>query len=718
MGGLALAYAALTWLILTYFTTDGDISVVWIPSGLGVAIVLLLGTRYWPAIFGGAMLAYLVVGRAFWPSLFIAASNVIEPLLVAWVLQRMGRFSKRLDTPPDFFKLMLAGALSAALAAALGVMTLTAFGIVPPANSPHGLLQWWMGNLLGITLGAPLLLVWRGWPRRWFESPRRRLETVLFLTTSVLASQILFGDWLHGAEVPRSYLMFLFVSWGALRFGRRGATLIVLLAAGHGLFGALHGYGVFAADLQQTQLGNFWLYIMTLGFVGITLATTINAMFRNEETIQRQAHYDELTQLPNRRLFRDRLQQMMRQVLRHGGALSLLLIDLDRFKEVNDTLGHNAGDDLLVDAARRIRGCIRDTDTVARMGGDEFVVILGDLTDHAGIERVAQSILDRLTEPFMLGTEQVYVSASIGIALYPDDAADIETLLKHADQAMYVSKGLGRNCYSYFTGEMQQQAQKRLRLTNDLRGALARQELRVYYQPIVELATGKIHKAEALLRWQHPTRGLVNPVDFIPLAEESGMIGAIGDWVFRQAANQCKLLKLQYDASFQISVNKSPAQFRNDEPRAQQWLKLLDELGLAGQGITIEITEGLLLDAGDTVQTRITALREAGMQVAIDDFGTGYSSLSYLKKFDIDHLKIDRSFVSNLEHNPDDLALCEAIIVMAHKLGLKVIAEGVETPLQRDMLQAAGCDFAQGFLFSRPVPADQFEALLHDGKTK
>jgi integral membrane sensor domain MASE1 len=241
------------------------------------------------AAFSGALLAYLVVGRAFWPSLFIAGSNVIEPLLVAWVLQRMGRFSRRLETPQDFFKLMLAGALSAALAAAIGVMTLTAFGIVPFAHFPHGMLQWWMGNLLGIMLGAPLLLVWRGWPRRWFENPRRRLETVLFLTTSVLASQVLFGDWLHGAEVPRSYLMFLFASWGALRFGRRGATLIVLLAAGHGLLGALHGYGVFAADLQQTQLGNFWLYIMTLGFVGITLATTINAMFRNEETNHRQA---------------------------------------------------------------------------------------------------------------------------------------------------------------------------------------------------------------------------------------------------------------------------------------------------------------------------------------------------------------------------------------------------------------------------------------------
>ena len=286
--------------------------------------------------------------------------------------------------------------------------------------------------------------------------------------------------------------------------------------------------------------------------------------------------------------------------------------------------------------------------------------------------------------------------------------------MKNADQAMYLAKKSGRNRFRYFTAALQEAAQTRMRLVNDLRGALAGQQFRVFYQPIVTLANGAIHKAEALLRWQHPTRGFISPAEFIPVAEETGMIIDIGDWVFREVASQAAHWRASHYAKFQISVNVSPVQFRHQGTNFKAWLDYLQKLDLPGQNIVLEITEGLLMDANTSITEQLLAFRDAGIRVSLDDFGTSYSSLSYLKKFDIDYLKIDQSFVRNLADDGSDQALCEAIIVMAHKLGLKVIAEGVETEQQRDLLAAYGCDYAQGWLYSKAVPPEQFEVLLRE----
>ena len=439
----------------------------------------------------------------------------------------------------------------------------------------------------------------------------------------------------------------------------------------------------------------------------------VTAKKQSEQLIWQQANFDTLTQLPNRRMFLDRLAHDMLKSQRDRSRIAILFIDLDHFKEVNDTLGHQQGDVLLIDAARRISACVRKSDTVARLGGDEFTVILCELETSDHVERIAQGILDRLLQPFELGQEQAFVSASIGITLYPDDAIDIDDLLKHADQAMYAAKGAGRNRYSYFTPTLQVAALNRMRLTNDLRGALKGQQFELYFQPIVHLASGAIHKAEALIRWHHPQRGLVSPLEFIPLAEASGLIIDIGEWVFHESARWVQRWRQQCHAEFQVSLNQSPLEFQREGGSYQVWLQHLQSLALPGQSLVVEITEGLLLDASDAVSNRLLELRDAGIQVALDDFGTGYSSLSYLKKFDIDYLKIDRSFTRNLAPDSSDMALSEAIIVMAHKLGLKVIAEGVETPEQRDLLAAAGCDYGQGYLFAKPMPAAQFDALLH-----
>lgn len=431
-----------------------------------------------------------------------------------------------------------------------------------------------------------------------------------------------------------------------------------------------------------------------------------------EELIWTQANFDTLTGLPNRNMFRTRLDQEARKSYREGLSFALLLIDLDQFKEVNDTLGHAVGDLLLQEATHRIRACVRKSDTVARLGGDEFIIILSALDEASHVESVAQKIVGRLIEPFHLGDDVAYVSASVGITLYPKDAADIDSLMKNVDQAMYAAKQKGRNRFSYFTQSLQDDAQNRLRLINDLRGALQAGQFSLHFQPIVELSTGLIHKAEALIRWQHPERGMVSPAEFIPLAEEAGFINEIGDWVFKESVRWAKFWSHLCPDSCQVSVNMSPIQFQHGGRICEKWSEFLADSGLPGNHMVIEITEGLLLNAESAVLDALLCFRDAGIQVAIDDFGTGYSSLSYLNKFDIDYLKIDRSFVTNLEADANSMALSEAIIAMAHKLGLKVIAEGVETEGQRSLLAAAGCDYAQGYLFSRPVPPEKFEELL------
>lgn len=439
----------------------------------------------------------------------------------------------------------------------------------------------------------------------------------------------------------------------------------------------------------------------------VALFSDITEQKQTQALIWSQANFDVLTRLPNRQLFHERLMAQIDRARSVGDSLAVLLIDLDQFKEVNDNLGHDKGDALLIEVARRITQELGESVSCARVGGDEFAVTLSGSQVAAAAELLAQRLVAVLALPVRLGVERVFVSASIGIALFPNNSRSAEDLLRHADQALYAAKDKGRNGYCFFTGALEETAQARMRLGNALRDALAGEQFEVHYQPIVEMGSGRIRKAEALLRWRHPTRGMVGPDEFIPLAESSGLIVDIGDWVFRQAAALTRRLRARF-GEFQISVNVSPVQFRNGHSLSGCWLGHLAEQELPAQSLVVEITEGLLLDLGAEVRGELLALRDAGLQTALDDFGTGYSSLAYLKKLNIDYLKIDRMFVRNLETEADDRVLCDAMIAMAHKLGLKVIAEGVETAAQRDLLYVAGCDYGQGYLFSRPLSEAAF----------
>jgi diguanylate cyclase (GGDEF)-like protein/PAS domain S-box-containing protein len=443
----------------------------------------------------------------------------------------------------------------------------------------------------------------------------------------------------------------------------------------------------------------------------LALITDITGSKLSTELVWHQANFDALTALPNRHMFLDRLLHETRKADRNGAFLALLFLDLDHFKEINDRHGHAMGDLVLIEATRRIASCVRGTDTLARLGGDEFTVILPGL-DHVGsVERVARTMISMLSLPFELSGEKAFLSGSIGIALYPPDAQDMNALVERADQAMYASKNGGRNRFSYYTPELQEAAQARQCIAADLRAAIAAQQFEIWYQPIVSLQTGAVHKAEALLRWRHPTRGLLAPAEFIPFAESNGLIVEIGDWVFREAARQAQRWQRLVDPTFQVSVNKSPVQFRRDAALYEGWIVYLKELALPANSIVIEITESVLMDGVEQVIERLRQYRAMGLQVSLDDFGVGYASLSHLKRFDIDFVKIDQSFIATLEDDDGDLTMCEAIIAMAHKLGLKVVAEGVETKVQRALLVDAGCDYAQGYIFARPMPAAEFEIM-------
>lgn len=443
------------------------------------------------------------------------------------------------------------------------------------------------------------------------------------------------------------------------------------------------------------------------------LEDRIAAVGHAERRIRHLAYNDTLTELPNRMQFMDILNQTIDRARDKGQMFALLFLDLNRFKNVNDTLGHDAGDRLLIAAGRRIRHCVRAGDSVARFGGDEFTVLLEDMTSAAADSVASQKICLALAAPFEIDGHDIYVSASIGISVYPADGMDGNTLLKHADSAMYRAKK-NSSGYEFYESGMEATISEHVKMEGALRRAEGRNELLVYYQPKAVLATGVMSGMEALVRWKHPEFGLVSPDRFIPLAEETGLIVSIGAWVLRTA---CAQAKIWADAGMPlaVAVNLSGVQLRQrnfvDSVRA-----VLAETGLDPAHLELEITESVLMEQAKEALSTLHQLKEIGVQLAIDDFGTGYSSLSYLKRFPVDTLKIDRSFVCDVTSDPDDAALVTGIIALAHSLRLKVVAEGVETAEQRDFLVRCDCDFIQGYLLSQPVPPEVFERKMLDAE--
>ena len=435
---------------------------------------------------------------------------------------------------------------------------------------------------------------------------------------------------------------------------------------------------------------------------------------RANAELEQFAYYDPLTGLANRALFQDRLPQAIGRVERNERLMGLMFLDLDRFKEINDTLGHDAGDVLLQSVAKRLEERLRRTDTIARLGGDEFTIILEGLSGVEEVAAIAQEILDVMDPPFTLEGHEVFVSTSIGIAIYPNDGDNTDVLMKNADAAMYRAKEHGRNNYQFYTADMNAKSVERLALESRLRRALEREEFQLYYQPQVDLNTGQVIGMEALIRWRRSdTSELVSPAEFIPLAEETGLIVPIGEWVMRTACAQNRAWQDAGLPPLRVAVNLSARQFRQDD-LADYLAKVLKDARLAPQYLELELTEGHLIEHSHAGAT-LAELKAMGHPLSVDDFGTGYSSLSYLKRFPIDTLKIDRSFVMDITTDPDAAAIANAIIALAQSLRLKVIAEGVETEGQLDFLRSKGCHEVQGYLFGPPIPAEQVAQKMQNG---
>jgi diguanylate cyclase (GGDEF)-like protein/PAS domain S-box-containing protein len=445
------------------------------------------------------------------------------------------------------------------------------------------------------------------------------------------------------------------------------------------------------------------------GFRGV--GRDVTQARQDEQKVLELARFDSLTGLPNRNMFLGELDRAIARARRHDTPFALCFIDLDRFKTINDTLGHDAGDSLLKTMATRLRGALRENDLVARLGGDEFVVLLEGATGAAELSQIAAKLLAAVGEPLSLRACSFLVTGSIGIAVFPDDGDDAASLLQHADAAMYLAKDKGKNQVQFYTAELADLAAAQFALESALRLALVRDELRLHYQPKIDVASGRMVGVEALARWLHPVRGLVPPAEFIPLAEERGLIVPIGRWVFQAACRQIRDWRAAGLAALPVAVNLSARQF-GSETLIDDLTDAMAQYGVCAQDLEVELTESVLMAEPERANALLQRLHALGLRISIDDFGTGYSSLSYLKRFPARTVKIDRSFISGLPHDVDDRAITEAVIAMAHSLGLLVVAEGVETAEQLDTLRRLGCDEAQGFLLGRPMPAAELALRL------
>jgi len=487
------------------------------------------------------------------------------------------------------------------------------------------------------------------------------------------------------------------------KYSEKGQQEVSLFGVNREVVGLRKNFSAFPLELKTSQLSiqNRLLYI--------TSARDISDRKDAEQRIRYMASHDSLTNLPNRTLLQDRIQQTLAHNRRRKQQAAVLFIDLDKFKAINDTLGHDYGDGLLKEVAERLLPEVRSEDTVARQGGDEFIILLCQISHPQDAGTIAQELLNALTRPFYIKGKELHVSASIGIAIFPEDGDTTETLMKNSDIAMYHAKESGRGNFQFFSAKLNAQALEKQSLIVDLRHAIERNELFLVYQPVVDMLSGDVTGMEVLLRWQHPVIGLVSPVKFIPLAEESGLILSIGEWVLKAACAQLLAWQNQGYGVPRLAINLSAKEFRQ-KTLAANIAFILKEAGVEANSIGIEITESMLVQNIDEVVETLLQLSNMGLEISIDDFGTGYSSLSYLKRFPINKLKIDKSFVDDIATHPDDAAIVKAIIAMAHGLSMKVVTEGVETKEQLDFLRQHGCEQYQGYFFSKPLPSAEIAA--------
>lgn len=715
------------------FETTPEVPIWYPPSALDITLILVFGLRYTPALWLNTWLHEYLVSHRHLSFVTVQIFDLVTTAGYAGasaLLLFQLRINPRLRSLRDVIWFIIVAALGAPLVVgSLQVANLIWSGFLPQSQWLNYTLHYWAGNATGIAMLTPvLLIVLRQLPSVWRHREQNppTIETKLVLPSRREVPEFLLenlalgvGIW-AGYAVPRgphldySYFTFLPLIWISLRHGFERAAVTVLFV------------NVSVAFLVRAQFGQSNLFALQFGLMAISQtglilgavasqqALTEKALRDSAAQLTHNAFHDPLTGLPNRTLFMNRLKFAIEQHRSDPNSqFALLFLDLDRFKVINDSLGHTLGDRLLVAIAERLRACLRSRDTIARFGGDEFTILLEELSDTSNAVCVAERIQAELLLPFTLRGQEMFMTASIGIA-FSGTKGDIqpEDILRDADIAMYHAKVQGSACYQIFDMRMHDEAVVRLQMETELRYAVERQELRVYYQPLVWLATGRIAGFEALVRWQHPQRGLLSPAQFLAVAEEAGLLGLIDQWVMCEACRQIRQWQqLLKGGQLTISTNLGNKQFAQPT-LVEQISQVLQETSLDAECLKLEITEDVLVENGEAATTKLLQLKALGIRLVIDDFGTGYSSLGRLHRWPIDELKIDRSFTSQIGTNEGNLEIAETIVTLAQKLNVDVTAEGIETAEQLALLRELNCGYGQGYFFSRPLDRLAAEALI------
>jgi diguanylate cyclase (GGDEF)-like protein len=715
---VGLAYYVAAHFGLKLALVHNQVTPIWPPTGIAVAAMLMFGRRIWPGVALGAFAVNAPLGPSILGAATIAAGNTLAPVLAVTLLRRVG-FQPDLRRLQDAIAIVVLGALVAmSVSATIGATTLLVSRSIPGSEFWPSWWVWWTGDAMGVLVVTPFLLSLRSIRFELRGTWSRRLEAAVLFVCLVAVANVAFHS-----PLQIEYLVFPFLAWAAWRFGQRGAAPAALVTSAIAVWAAVKGTGPFADGTLWARMATLQVFNASVTFATFFLAALVSergqdilGRLRAEDALTHMALHDPLTGLANRSMFTERLTQALARTERHAGAVGVLFLDLDRFKVINDSLGHEAGDRVLEAVADRLRSVLRPEDTASRFGGDEFVILCEDLVDELEAVTIAERIGAAITEPIALQTGEIVITTSIGISLSKGLADRPEELIRDADAAVYRAKERGRARFELFDHDMRLRAIRRLETENDLRRALDAGELRVYYQPMVRLDSQAVEGMEALVRWEHPQRGLLAPASFIPVAEETGLIADLGEWVLREACRQ----SVKWDrrvgrrGPVTIAVNLSARQLAR--PEFEDTLRrILEETGAEPTNLALEITETMLVDAAGPTLATLQRLRELGVHLSIDDFGTGYSSLTYLKQFQVDSLKVDRSFVKGLGRDREDSSIVTAVVNLAHGLGLTAVAEGVETESQREQLYDLGCDFGQGFHFSPPRPADALDlVVLHD----
>lgn len=712
-GLTALAYALALGLSIRLAHVGDLIAVV----GLAAGISAMSGMRFGgPGVFGvllGAFAAYLRVVPAEL-ALMLAGAAAAGAGVMAWLAHRLAPFSQTLDYVSSVAKFALVIApLGSATTAALGVAALHIGGVIDHDHVAGAFRESGMAELLGVYLMAPLLMTvsrWEAMP----SSGKARLEGLGLVLAMLLLARVMM-EYVTPVR-PAEIVLFVLlpgVLWAALRFSVAGASLAIFLSAPIVLGLALVSHGGLGVDTPAQDVFALQMSMAMMALGGLFVAAALSERRYSEMRLDMLANHDPLTGLPNRSYFQDFLGHALARAQREKSQVSLLFIDLDRFKHINDTQGHEVGDQVLRVVANRLDEQLRADDFVARLGGDEFAVVLTHPPASRAAARVAAKLIRTLAESFKIGQRRYAIGASVGISVYPDDGTDAHTLLRQADLAMYQAKQR-RTGFEYYSDELNTIAQQQLMLESGLRQAIERNELVLLYQPKVDLASGRIVGMEALVRWLPRTGSIVGPEQFIPVAEETGLIVPIGRWVARAACEQWMAWRAEGLDPPPVAVNLSPRQFVDDR-LAVDIDAILRETGMDPGHLQVEVTESAAMENPARTFDMLDALRQRGLHVYIDDFGTGHSNLGQLKRMPIDALKIDKSLIDDVLTDSDDAEIATAIVRLAHALNLRVVAEGVETPEQIAFLKKRGCDEIQGYVIARPLPPDKVSRMF--GKT-